>query len=66
MTQIRSKPSSKAREVSYGYINRLFWFLDLLKILAPSNIEHPISHKDLKDYVIRYTPPDKRGGPSTH
>ncbi len=62
----RDKPSSSAREKSYVELRKLFDLLDRLMIAHPwytgENQEIKIDHKGWKEWVIKHTPPDKRGG----
>ena len=62
---MRDKPSTKAREISYSRLRSLFHLLDLLMISHPwfrgdNDIDY--DYKGWRDWVVRHTPPDKRGG----
>lgn len=63
---IRDKPSSKAREKSYVALRQLFNLLDKLMISHPLFNDDNYSLKEYlqgwKEWVIKHTPPDKRGG----
>lgn len=58
----RDKPSSKARIVSYNHIRSLFLLLKRLKVFAA---EEAGINPSVKPFVMKHTPPDKRGGPDT-
>lgn len=63
---LRDKPSSKARERSYVALRKLFNLLDKLMISHPwfrgdDDIEY--DYKGWKEWINKYTPQDKRGGP---
>lgn len=66
MNNVRTKPSSKAREQSYRRITSLMWMLEVLNVVTSFDDYFINTNKVLKDYVIKHTPPDKRGGPSNH
>lgn len=57
----RLKPSSSARERSYKAARSLFHLLDLLMISHPF-YEDNYDYKGWRDWVIKHTPPNKRGG----
>jgi hypothetical protein len=65
--RVREVPSSKARKASYVCIGDLFRLLD--KLLKKEffwdesgDISNEEAHKGWKEWVIKYTQPDKRGG----
>lgn len=59
---MRDKPSTKARERSYKAVRSLFNLLDLLMVSHPFYNDN-YDYKGWRDWIIRHTPPDKRGGP---
>jgi hypothetical protein len=69
---MREKPSSKAREQGYAVTHKLFDFLKKLIGYSPWHEDEEdddllqIDHQGWKRWVIKFTPPDKRGGPSEH
>lgn len=62
---MRDKPSTKARERSYKAVRSLFHLLDMLMISHPwyqGDQDVDYDYKGWRDWVIKHTPPDKRGG----
>jgi len=64
--KIRDKPSTKARQKSYAVLRQLFNILDVLMISHPlyTNEADFFDYRGWKEWVIKYTPPNKRGGPN--
>lgn len=58
-----NQPSSKARELSYSKFNGLIDLLNSFKLLSDWNEDSNHFHILMKDFVMRHTPLDKRGGP---
>lgn len=73
---MRETPSSKARSRSHAALRKLFHLLWMLEVpygyygvycrFDLYDIEEPegIDFKGWRDWIIRHTPADKRGGPS--
>ncbi len=69
MNAEREKPSSKARARGYAAMRHLFDLFDKLDLFYPYREEEDdltgqVDYKGWKDWCNRYTPPDKRGGPT--
>ena len=70
---VRDRPSTKARSISYAKMRRLFGVLEKLGITHPygkydddDTDDTSVDYKGWKEWTNKYTPPDKRGGPSNH
>lgn len=64
---IRLKPSSRAREIGYSKLRALFHILDMLMVSHPwfrGDEDYEYDHNGWKEWINKYTPPTKRGGPS--
>ena len=67
---MRANPSTRARQVSYIRLRKLFDLLEPFITYHPYrayphnyiSVEHIPNYKGWKDWVKKYTPPDKRGG----
>lgn len=68
----RVRPSTRARTISYSKMKRLFGLLEKLGITHPygkyddDTDDTSVDYKGWKEWTNKYTPPDKRGGPSNH
>lgn len=63
ISRMRDKPSTKARERSYKAVRSLFHLLDVLMVSHPFYNDN-YDYKGWKNWVVKYTPIDKRGGRS--
>ena len=66
----RTKPSTKARQRGYAVMRHLFDLFDKLDLYYPYRDEDhydyqkSVDYKGWKDWCNKYTPIDKRGGPT--
>jgi hypothetical protein len=60
----RQSPSSAARSISYSHLRSLFSILDLLCVSHPllEGQDYFFDFKGWKQWVIKFTPENKRGG----
>jgi hypothetical protein len=63
MDVLREKPSTRARSMSYGYLRSVMHLLYLLDLSCGQDYySTPADQHGWKEWVIKYTPPHKRGG----